>query len=379
MFLVEKLQLCKMASTARKQCEEVMQAIYNENPRNWPYGLDIDAHDGGVYMVREATTKKPIGFAGWQERQDGKDLIGFYSIGILPEYRNNGYAKQAVAALINMKAAGVDKVRALIMHNNTPSLALADALHVPVIKVASGDPSKGKLKMLLSGLTAAGFMDVYTNGQNKNLSEYIKEPITAERGAQLLANTVFGAAAGHPSRTLLERVGILSAIPAKDFSIAGIRAMPSLTSSFRNMADAAQTSAATTAATPTFSNKQKALGLGIGTAGLLGGGYLAYKAIAALKNIANAQEKANRGKIRVALPTKEPGDQETIMELPVDDLEVSKAQFTRLQRDMRRRIRKETKERTVTRTLGNLLTPGDVVEKAGSAKRVNFLLNIIHG
>jgi L-amino acid N-acyltransferase YncA len=62
--------------------------------------------------------------------------VGYYSVAILPEHRQNGYAKEAVAKLIGIKAAGVDVVRAMICAANIPSLALAESLGVQV-KLAS--------------------------------------------------------------------------------------------------------------------------------------------------------------------------------------------------------------------------------------------------
>lgn len=363
---------------ARRECENIMKRIYDEDPSYWPHGLDIAAHDGGVYMIREASTKKPIGFTGWQERMQGNTKVGFYSIGILPEYRNNGYAKQAVAKLISIKAANVDRVQALVMKHNKPSLALAESLQVPVIKagsVKSANSARDLLKMLAGGVGAAGFMDAYTYGRDKTLEEYLNTPFSMSRGAQALANTIFGGAAAR-APSFAEALPALAAIPAKDVAVAAIPAIPSITESVKDISENKSKTIADLVSG--LSSKQKALGAGVGAAGLLGGGYLAYKGIKALRDLASAQEQSNRGKIRVALPTKDPGDQETIIELPIEDLEVSRAQFEKLQRDLRRRIRKETKERTVQRTLGSLMEPKEAAAKKASFIKVNNLLNILN-
>lgn len=126
----------KSASDYEKVAE-IMKEIYNENPQYWPYGLNIEGHDGGVYMIREASTKEPIGFVGWQERPRGMKKVGFYSIGVLPKFRGKGLAKKAVQEIISVKQAGVDEVRALICHTNKASLLLAEALNVPVELVYS--------------------------------------------------------------------------------------------------------------------------------------------------------------------------------------------------------------------------------------------------
>jgi hypothetical protein len=41
-----------------------MNSIYNENPKYWPYGLNVEGHDE-VYLVRDSLTKKACGFVGW--------------------------------------------------------------------------------------------------------------------------------------------------------------------------------------------------------------------------------------------------------------------------------------------------------------------------
>lgn len=374
---------------ARRECENIMKRIYDEDPSYWPHGLDIAAHDGGVYMIREASTKKPIGFTGWQERMDGNTKVGFYSIGILPEYRNNGYAKQAVAKLISIKAANVDRVQALVMKHNKPSLALAESLHVPVIKAGSVKSANKILKLLgkvgLSpenmktigkGLGVATGMDALTYGRDKSFEEYINSPLTVGRLTNALANTIFGGAALSPKLDFIGRLSALGMIPAKDVYVSAIPAVPSITESLKNISENKSKSFADLLSD--LSPTQKALGIGAGAAGLLGSGYLAYKGIKSLNDLAAAQEQSNKGKIRVALPTKDPEDQETIIEMPIDDLEVSRAQFSKIQRDLRRRIRKETKERTAQRTLSSLMEPKQAVSKKASLARVNYLLNILN-
>jgi RimJ/RimL family protein N-acetyltransferase len=112
-------------------CEDIMQRIRKEEPSYWPYGLSVDAHDD-LFLIREASTQQPVGFTGLQIfPKDGKQ-VGYYSIGILPQWRSHGFAKAAVAQLIAKSAALVDEMRAFIMPHNTPSIGLAQALDVPV-------------------------------------------------------------------------------------------------------------------------------------------------------------------------------------------------------------------------------------------------------
>ena len=62
------------------------------------------------------------------------------------------------------------------------------------------------------------------------------------------------------------------------------------------------------------------------------------------------QEPAG-GRIRVTLPTKKPGDMETALDMPLDQMPLSGALKAKLRRDALRRLRKETDERTVRRSL----------------------------
>jgi RimJ/RimL family protein N-acetyltransferase len=115
----------------RQEVQQIMDKVRAENPEYWPYGLSVGHHDGGVYMIREASTNAPAGWVGWQERNRGLKKVGFYSIGVLPEYRGKGFAKEAVRKIIAEKSATVDEVRAMIVHTNEASKHLAKSLHIP--------------------------------------------------------------------------------------------------------------------------------------------------------------------------------------------------------------------------------------------------------
>ncbi len=126
-----------MPTTDLSTADDVLSRIYNENPDHWPYGLTRNHFDGGLWLLHKQASGEVAGFVGWQDRKeaDGRK-IGYYAIGVLPEFRRHGLAKEAVSALISRKAAGVDEVRALIRASNGPSLALARDLGVPITKVA---------------------------------------------------------------------------------------------------------------------------------------------------------------------------------------------------------------------------------------------------
>jgi RimJ/RimL family protein N-acetyltransferase len=117
--------------SAREEARGIMKKIYDEDPSYWPYGLDIPGHES-LYLIRDNMTKAAAGFVGWQEEVENGKRIGSYSIGILPEYRQKGFAKEAVAKILRIKSAAVDEVRAYIMKHNAPSQALAGSLGVNV-------------------------------------------------------------------------------------------------------------------------------------------------------------------------------------------------------------------------------------------------------
>jgi len=130
-----------MSTDSKSFVQGVFRTLYAEHPEHWGNGLSFrnfsPINGESVYAVRTKSANTPIGFVGWQNRIENGKTIGYYSVGLLPEYRGQGYAKEAVAKLIAEKSAGVDEVRALIHQSNTSSLRLAEALGVPVTKTAA--------------------------------------------------------------------------------------------------------------------------------------------------------------------------------------------------------------------------------------------------
>ena len=148
MFYIEEAEMVKSAShgtvlnsDSRRECEEIMERVRREDPTYFPYGCDIHGHvatGGNVYMIRSASTKKAVGFTGWQEFQEksasGQPIkVGYYSIGVLPEYRQQGFAKAAITQLLRIKAATVDQVKAFVVPHNSRSIRLAERLGIPVV------------------------------------------------------------------------------------------------------------------------------------------------------------------------------------------------------------------------------------------------------
>jgi len=130
------------SASAINEAKDIMSSIYQENPSHWPNGLSAEHFDGGLYLVRKSASQQPVGFVGWQERNDGMQKVGYYSVGILPKFRRVGFAKEAVTKLIAEKSATVDIVKALVEDSNKPSIGLArvlDGVTTEVTKSASND------------------------------------------------------------------------------------------------------------------------------------------------------------------------------------------------------------------------------------------------
>lgn len=120
------------AAADQAQCGAILSKIYGECPSHFPYGLRMEQHDE-LCMIRKQASGEVVGFTGWQERTEPSGRkIGYYTIGILPEHRNMGFAKQAVASMIGRHKDRVDQIRAAIVPENTPSLSLARCLGVPI-------------------------------------------------------------------------------------------------------------------------------------------------------------------------------------------------------------------------------------------------------
>ena len=87
---------------------------------------------------------------------------------------------------------------------------------------------------------------------------------------------------------------------------------------------------------------------GVGGAALLGGGAL-LNSMRQTKALEEQASAADRGKIRVTLPTRTPGDQKTQIELPYEQLNLSDSLHHAIARDTRRRLRAESASRVMHR------------------------------
>jgi ribosomal protein S18 acetylase RimI-like enzyme len=433
MFYAEKLEWTKSAaentysinSEGRRELESIMSRIYNEDPSYWPDGLDIKGHNE-IYMIRQASTNRAVGFTGWQEFPDtnGKK-VGLYTIGILPEYRRNGYAKEAVSKLISKKASEVDYVRAYIAPHNTPSLELAKDLNVEVVKSAM---SIGKTLGGMAGGAAANtaFWDWYNRppgeASNPFKGKYY-EGMDKQRIGMGILNGMLGAGGGYAASKGMHMLRdpqhavagaamlavapepfVLS--PVKDWitqSLPAAHGLPKMVEALSNTHESAG-----------IDPKDRMALYGAGGLGLLAALYGGSKWLGHMKHMQNLEEQKARGTIKVTLPTRDPNDRETEIQIPMQELSIANYQREKLQRDLRRRVYKETKERTAQRApakkkppqesnpqkpveanapeesegswLGGLLggdgespSPVTMPAKEASIGRVKYLLDTIYG
>lgn len=325
---------------ARRECEGIMDKIYKENPEYWPHGLNIASHDD-MYMIREASTNEAVGFTGWQERvRDGK-RVGYYTVGVLPEHRNKGYAKAAVAKILCNKAASVDKVQAFIVESNKPSRELAASLGVEVVKSASvassvTAPSRiaPYIAALLGGAGNATIWDAYHHNGKPFSGEWdmqraVMTGLNAGLGMGGGSLLHKGFSAGGEAKDALAGVTALAITPGKDLMVAGIPAVNQVRD--------------TAAAAKQQGNTRNAI---LAAMGILGAGGLAYGAHRVAKAV---RRKEDSGRIRLSLPTKDPHDIETQVEIPMEALQLSNNLRGQISRDARRRLRDGGQERTQKR------------------------------
>lgn len=343
--------------------DRLLQQIHAENPGHWPHGLSAAHFDGGLYLISKQAGMVPVGFVGWQERDENRRRIGYYSIGVLPEHRNHGYAKRAIGAIMQEKSAGVDEVRAMVVSTNAASKSLALSLPGVTLleKQAAG---KGELlKTLLTGLaggTSTMLMqdnlmnpdepvgtqafNFGENGKGRNLMNIVNFALgaggaaTARKGFQQMG--VAGQSGPGAAKVGLGLGTMITGPIIKDLAMDSHKAIHGIDRLSKDLPQAVKD------AQPTPFEIPKSLlygALGLGAAGLGVGGLAAYRSMQANK----AREAAARGgRIKVTLPTKNPGDSETTIDMPAGAFPMSQALEGRINRDTRQRLLLETRNRT---------------------------------
>lgn len=349
----------KHASTDKLQdTERVMRAIYEESPSFWPYGLDVAGYDD-LYMVTKKGSDEPVGFVGWQVIHKDMQKVGYYSMGILPQYRRNGFAKKAVSILLEKKAKEVDSVRALIMENNQPSINLAKELgaHIEIksqadfhkaASISAGGKAAGKISKKLLGTSILGGtllggpgVDYGFHGDEEGYRvQDMFSGASPERQHRAKMNTALGALAGlitpfSPAAGL--SAGL--AIPAKDLIFKGVRTLDKADESLDPLSTLLENNKDSKGST----ELARKLGPWVAGAGLLtGAGMLAHA------RMTRADKNKEDRKIKVKLPSDQFGET-TEITVPWETEDISDSLRASLARDIRRRLVAGTKERTVRR------------------------------
>ena len=361
-----------------KQASGILQRILEETPEYWPYGLSMDQFDGGLYMLsKTAGSNDFVGFVGWQERDEPGKRVGYYAIGVLPEYRRQGLAKAAIQKLLVEKSAGVDEVRALVVSNNEPSQQLArniPGVHLTVFeKLAALQKSAAlepwKRQLLTAALGAVGSATFYdqTANPDRSLSDTAQfwkwdKPRALQGGV----NAALGALGGHQlgsmksAPTLGDKglnftagIAALLSPVAKDLMMKGQHSLHKSD----QLVDAMTQKALRPEQDKGIPKSvlYGALGLGAGALGLAG-----YSSLRKAR-ASDAQAQAARGgRVKVTLPTKDPNDAETMLDIPIEDMNLSQALKSRLGRDTRRKLLEETRKRTQRRKAKDPSKPTDV-------------------
>lgn len=435
----------------REAFDKILSGVYRDNPQWWPYGLKRAQFDES-FAVRDPVTNKLAGFTGWQFRHDdaGKP-VGYYAVGILPEFRRQGLAKRALQEMFTQhKPKHVNSIKAFIVPGNTPSCELArqlgvpvqhksaslhtclagttfqqmvpalqlpDGLHAATIKHANswwkvlanvagrfGSGAKAvvsKPPVAIGGssvLAAAAHDAVQRTSEGK---PFWSNDHLGERVSQGLYNTGLLSVAGtlgrvmgkqfqkvvpqltkKPSPAQLEKIKLITeqnarAMPigsatsmltlgtggmaAKDLMMGNRYTGSDLVKAVERMATAIQENKAP----PSWFEEnpgKTTIGAILAAAGIAGG-----SALLGRSNPAPQTQQDSKGRIKVTLPTKRPGDIETQLDMPVEQIELSNALMSKVRRDVRKRLRGESEERTVRKQL----SPEERVRRAN-------LLNSYH-
>jgi hypothetical protein len=236
----------------------------------------------------------------------------------------------------------IDSVRAMIVPGNTPSTKLAQSLNVPVDALTKhANPLLQVLKRFALPAAAGG---VYT-GVTGDMNTYnAGDPWSRQRVSDAVSNVVLGATGGGMMRGGHFGKGLTLALTAPYLKGAAGR-VPKMMSAATDRIDAGTDalSAPTTPSGIAPETLMKLLGGGL----LLGGGALGIKKIvdemAARRQL---EETRSGGRVRVTLPTKNPGDGETQIDMPVASAPISNSLQGGLNRDVLRRLRREVASRT---------------------------------
>lgn len=332
-------------SQTRTTVEGILKQIHDEDPSFWPYGLASDQFNGGLYLVQKSASADPVGFVGWQKFQEGPRVVGYYAIGILPEHRQQGFAKSAVSQALREIGNECDEIRALIMAHNGPSKALAGSLGIPVIEKLAAEKFGNTKAQALSGLIGALgstiFFDQTADPERSLGSSFQPWKWDKERALMGGMNAILGGLGGQQmgQGEFGRGLAAIALAPTKDLAVKGIGSLHRIDEAAKKFSETAGVGGSLKGVHPAV--LAGAGGLGLGALALL-----AYNAKRKADHRDADLALKSKGRVRITLPTTAPGDNETEVELPFDDLNLSQALRSRLGRDTKRRLYLETRQRT---------------------------------
>jgi ribosomal protein S18 acetylase RimI-like enzyme len=120
----------KTANTKINKLEDLFEAIYNEDKKYWPHGLNLNLYNGDKDKIKLIKDKDNnlAGFTAIQVRDNTNKPTAFYSVGVLPAYRGHGLASKFLKELIE-ENKDKDYAHTYTVHkDNKPSLALYNKL-----------------------------------------------------------------------------------------------------------------------------------------------------------------------------------------------------------------------------------------------------------
>lgn len=353
---------------SKSTTQRIMDLLRAENPSFWPFGLSLKGMDD-CWLIRKKASHSPIGFVGWQQipDPDGKSA-GYYSVGILPEFRRQGFGEAAVRHVLARKSASVDRVRAGIVATNGPSIELARKLGVEILHCGEPEnpPSFGMVKSagpavakIINALRPYGMPALGALGWDAFINANDYGSVSGPRIGNTLLNTYILAAprvsnpykpgtARFQNYLAKARNAAVVSIPVKDVAFAGsmglMGTLPRVNQALDKLNVPAKSLLDTIKAHP-----YGAAGVGAGSMALLA--LLGLGAKRGLDALDNVGQQGSR--LKVTLPTRYPGDQETTIEMPFNQVALSNTTIGNVARDIRRRLRAESRSRTGRKRLAD--------------------------
>ena len=191
------------------------------------------------------------------------------------------------------------------------------------------------LKNILKGLGVAYGMDTFIGNKG--------EGWTKTRAANFLVNTALGGRI-NPNNAAEVMGGIIVKDMALNLLPTAAKAPGWLERTVKAQEDRAQALKDVTKATKHQTRTNQLIGATATGGGLLAAAWLA-DAIRKHKSTIVAKPEEEEGRVHLTLPTRDPNDAETTIDLPISQIRLPKTISSGLRRDVKRRLRAETLER----------------------------------